>query len=148
MARDIVRRNATPLASIAPEQDRAISALLSGSTVTAAAKEAKVDRATVHRWMSEDPAFIAAYNSYRIEMGDAVRQQLRFLAAESVKTIRDILADKSAPAAVRLKAATDVLGMVSGDDLKDRPVNEAAIAAKIKNQEIFASVGQEPKRLT
>lgn len=65
MGRDITRRNETlpTLATgLPPAQHQAMLALLSGSTVTSAAQYAEVGRATLHRWLADDPAFIAAYN--------------------------------------------------------------------------------------
>src|SRR6516162_8888019 len=93
-------------------QEKVLVALLSGACVTSAAKAGGVDRATVHRWLSDDPAFIAAYNSYRMEMVDAVRQEVRFLAADAVKALRTVLTDEAAPAAVKLRAAGEVLKLV------------------------------------
>ena len=76
MARDIVRRNGTHPAAASSglpvDQERAISALLTGESVTAAAGRAGVSRQTVHRWLAEDPAFIAEYNQARREIAEAV----------------------------------------------------------------------------
>jgi transposase-like protein len=59
-----VKRNGTPQnatpESLTPAQDTAIVALLAGKTITDAATAAGVDRATVHRWLKDDLAFLAA----------------------------------------------------------------------------------------
>src|SRR5262245_53114031 len=101
-------RNGALSALSSGAQDKAFGAQPSGATVTSAAKVAGVDRATLHRWLAEDTVFIAAYNAYRAEMMDAVRQELRLLAAEAVRAVRAVLADGSAPAAVRVRAAGEV----------------------------------------
>jgi len=49
MGSDILPQNATEPGLPTVVQERALAALLSGSSVTAAAKSAGVDRATVHR---------------------------------------------------------------------------------------------------
>ncbi len=64
MSRDNLPQNATLPALLSIGQDKALAALLSGATVTAAAKSADVDRGTLHRWLADDPTFIAAYNSF------------------------------------------------------------------------------------
>ena len=55
-------RNATPDGRLKPRQQAVLERLLAGETVTAAARAAKVDRSTVHRWLKEDYTFGAAYN--------------------------------------------------------------------------------------
>src|SRR3954469_13472649 len=68
---------------------------------------------TVHRWMTDDPAFIAEYNRARLEMHEAVGQALRGLAFEAVRTLRAVLGDPGAPHALRLKAAAEVLKLTA-----------------------------------
>jgi hypothetical protein len=92
-----------------PAQVRAIGALLAGSTVTDAAKSAGVSRATVHRWLSDDPDFMAAYNMARREAAEARRQRLSGMGLEAVETLRELLTDRDTPPAVRLRAAMEVL---------------------------------------
>ena len=48
-----------------PVQLRALASLARGSSVTDAAGAAEVDRTTLHRWLREDTAFQAAWNSLR-----------------------------------------------------------------------------------
>jgi hypothetical protein len=90
-----------------PAQVRAIGAPLGGSTVTDAAKSAGVSRATVHRWLSEDPDFMAAYNMARREATEALRQRLRGMGLEAVEGA--LLTDRDTPPTVRLRAAMEVL---------------------------------------
>jgi hypothetical protein len=116
MAGDIVRRNRTlaggPPALPVP-QERALAALLTGATVTATARAAGVTRQTVHRWLSDDPAFIAAYNLSRRETGDAVQQNLRLLSAQAVKALRRALTSRRTPDAVKVRAAVEVLKLTA-----------------------------------
>src|SRR4051794_39721207 len=116
MARDIVRQNETHGAgppALPAQQQQAIAALLSGATVTAAAERAGVARQTVHRWLADDPAFIAAHNLARREMADAVNQALRVLSVRSVEVLKRALASPKTPAAVKVRAAVEVLRMTA-----------------------------------
>ena len=67
MKRDETPQNATP-ESLSPAQIAAVGAMLAGKTITDAAADAGVDRATVHRWGREDFAFQAAINAGRREL--------------------------------------------------------------------------------
>ena len=119
MGRDIVRQNETD--STDASQALAIEALVAGSTVTAAADQAGVSRATLHRWLASDHVFIAAFNDRKAEVLAEVRGQLRSLAGEAVAVYRRAL-DPSTPfisTAVRLKAAGAVLAMI-GVDVPER----------------------------
>ena len=117
MARDIVRRNET-LPAAAPsglpvDQERAIAALLTGESVTGAAGRAGVARQTVHRWLAEDPDFIAAYNQARREIAEAVSQSLRVLSVESVRVLERALTSPKTPATLKVRAALEVLKMTA-----------------------------------
>src|SRR4051812_6313270 len=94
MSSDMMQHNATLPGLPSVPQEKVLAALLSGSCVTTAAKAGDVDRATVHRWLSDDPVFIAAYNALRREMVDSVRQEIRYLASGAVKALRAVLTDE------------------------------------------------------
>ena len=73
-----------------------------------------MDRATVHRWLRQDPEFQAEYGRGKAELLGAVRAQLRATAAEAVRAVRESLGP-AVPAPVRLRAALAVLEMVGAD---------------------------------
>ena len=50
---DMLPQNATSGGNLTPPQEKALAALLSGKTVTAAAEAAGVDRTTVYRWLRD-----------------------------------------------------------------------------------------------
>jgi len=102
------QRNSTK-STLTPKQVQVIGSLASGATVTDAAKEADIDRTTVYLWMKTDDLFAAELNRSRQEYADAVNGQLRGLAAEAVKTVREMLTGADVFPAVRLKAALSVL---------------------------------------
>ena len=91
-------------------QCKAIAALVSGQNVTDAAKQAGVDRSTLHRWLKSDPRFVAAYNQERADQQSALREQLHSLASDAVDTVRELLSGEETPPAVRLRAALAVIG--------------------------------------
>jgi hypothetical protein len=137
MAHDILRQNETPAAGLPAlpvSQQRAIAALLAGAGVTAAAAKAGVARQTVHRWLSDDPIFITSYNLARREMADAVNQSLRLLAAQSVKVLRRALTSSKTPAAVKVRAAVEVLRMTAAPPDGPTDVHEARIEVSRRDQ--------------
>jgi hypothetical protein len=115
-------QNSTELLS--PAQTKAMAALLSGKSVTAAAEAAGVGRETLHRWLREDPAFQAAVGSGKAELLDAARAELRAMASEAVGTLRDLMSP-NAPPAIRLKAASAILEMLGAD--QPEPVGPTTI---------------------
>ena len=60
-ARSNGAREPHKLFDLSPKKIRALEALLTASSVTDAAKMAGVDRTTLHRWLSDDSQFRAAY---------------------------------------------------------------------------------------
>ena len=146
MSRDYLPQIATHPDLPSVSQEKVLIALLSGSCVTSAAKAGGVDRATVHRWLATDAAFIAAYNSYRAEMVDAVRQEIRFLAVEATKAIRSVLTDEATPSAVKLKAAGEVLKMVLAEG-PTGPKNVEDAEAALKRREMDRLLHRRPEPL-
>src|SRR5438046_1747190 len=66
-----MQQNATPAGTLSGTQERALTMLLSGKSITDAATAAEVDRTTVHRWLKEDFGFQAALNRGRRELREA-----------------------------------------------------------------------------
>ena len=61
-------QNDTPIDGVSAKQARAIDQLVTGATVTEAAKAAGVGRSTLHRWLREDWNFQAAHNAARRDL--------------------------------------------------------------------------------
>ena len=147
MARDIVRRNETPAAgppALPAQQQQAIAALLSGATVTAAADRAGVARQTLHRWLADDPGFIAAHNLARREMANAVTQALRVLSVQSVKVLKRALTSPETPAAVKVRAAVEVLRMTARPPEGPTDVQDARteVGKRDRKRNLAAIMGQ------
>lgn len=109
MGRNMARQNATVPGTLDAGQSRAIQALISGTGVAVAAEQAGVHRGTLHRWMTDDPAFLAAYNLAQQQLAEAVAQNLRTLAAEAVGVLRTVMTNEATPPAIRVRAALEVI---------------------------------------
>ena len=93
--RAIITRTGTATAAaddgsdvITPQQERAIGLMASGKTATDAAAGVGVSRATLYRWMRDDPAFVAAWNAWQGDQRQATRAQLLGLSGEAVAAVR------------------------------------------------------------
>jgi hypothetical protein len=99
-----------------PAQMTVITALMSGETVAAAAERAGVARQTVHRWLTEDAVFVAAFNRVKRDQRASVQIGLQALAKEAIDALRGILdPSRDTPPAFRLRAALAVLEMTGAN---------------------------------
>jgi hypothetical protein len=102
---------ATILDELTHKQDKAIAALLSEPTVTAAAAKCGIGERTLHRWCTE-PTFAAAYTAARHDaVGQAVGR-LQHATGIAVDALIDVLDSEYAPiapAAVRVSAAKVII---------------------------------------
>jgi hypothetical protein len=111
MSHDTTPQDATGLSR---QQLTAIVELLLGSTVTQAAKEARVDRTTLHRWLSSDAQFVATLNQLKREELDAIRSRMRSAAGTAVETVEELMEGANVHPAIRLRAALAVLEAAGG----------------------------------
>ena len=86
-------------ALLSRSQEAAMQALLSGEQITAAAKTAKVNRSTLHRWLKE-PEFLAALNTCRSELREAQHDRLASLASSAIEVIEQALEEGDARTAL------------------------------------------------
>lgn len=130
-----MRQNATPISdSLTPSQERALTALLAGKTVTDAAATAEVDRTTVHRWLKEDFAFQAALNRSRRDLREALQARLLGLAEKAAECVERSLAAGDSKAALALLKG---LGLLPGELAKIGSDDPADLADKARVQELF-----------
>src|SRR5215204_779002 len=99
-----------PAEELSPQQEGAITALLSEPGLTIAAKAAGVGKATLWRWMQQ-PAFREAYRRARREAVEQARARLQQASGEAVEVLRDVMNDQDTPHASRVSAARTVLDM-------------------------------------
>ena len=86
-----MRRNATEI-QLRPKQRRILTSLLNGESVTNAAAQNQVSRATIHRWLNE-AAFRTAFDRGIQEIKDTAGNQLLALADSAVAVVATSLAN-------------------------------------------------------
>ena len=99
----------SPNTVLTSTQEQVLSLIAAGSTATAAAASAGIHRNTISNWLRGSPAFSQALACIHFDRALHWREQAESLAPGAVETIRGIMADVAAPAAVRLKAALAIL---------------------------------------
>ena len=92
-------------------QAKALEALISESSVQGAADKAAVSRATLYRWMRED-AFAGALREARAQIFESLLTDLQGLGHLAVKALREVLEDKTANPATRVKASLGALASI------------------------------------
>lgn len=100
--------------TLSAPQEAALAALLSGATVTEAAKAADVTRQTVSGWINQNADFIAEYRNRRAELWDAARARIEALIPKALDTLADLLSHPIWNA--RLGAASRILAPVFDKD--------------------------------
>jgi hypothetical protein len=95
---------------LSPQQEGAITALLSEPGLTSAAKAVGVGKATLWRWMQQ-PTFREAYRRARREAVEQARARLQQASGEAVEALREVMNDPDAPHASRVSAAKAILDM-------------------------------------
>jgi phage terminase small subunit len=96
-------------ANLTPRQRRTIESLLTCADVTEAARQAKVSRDTVYRWLKQD-AFRSALDQAVQESMAALSRNLVALGDKARKALADALdGDSPTQAGTRVRAADIVL---------------------------------------
>jgi hypothetical protein len=111
--------------AITPRQERALQALLTGSTDAEAADAAEVTRETVNRWRHRDAHFIAALNQARQDLAHDFHDSLRALLPDALTALRDGLACENIN--TRLRTATTLLRALRDIGEPTGPTNPEAI---------------------
>jgi len=89
-------------------RDKAILALLSEKNIPAAAAKCRIGERTLHRWLTSDAAFKAAYAEARQAAFEAGMSRVQALTGKAVDTLEELLGEKKHPN-VRLGAARTVV---------------------------------------
>jgi DNA mismatch repair ATPase MutS len=95
---------------LTPKQHKALAALLSEPTVTAAAAKVGIGERTLHTWLHE-PAFDEAYTALRHEAVGLAVGRLQHATGIAVDALIEVLDTEytPAPAAVRVSAAKVII---------------------------------------
>ena len=88
-------------------RDKAMLALLSEKSIAKAAAKCGLSERTIHRWLTSDAAFKAAYAEARQAAFEAGMSRVQALTGKAVETLDDLLDAKDSPN-VRLGAARTV----------------------------------------
>ena len=97
-------------------QRAVLAELLSGATVTDAAKSARINRTTVYKWLKK-PAFKSALNDSRNVIRQSLHARLMQTAAQAVETVEKAIEDGDAKSAL---AVLKGLGLLSEES---KPAN-------------------------
>lgn len=124
------------------KQERAIIALMTESSVAAAARSAGVAERTIHTWLREE-AFRDLYRRARREAFDRAISMTQQYAAAAVKTLLQVMADKGASHQSRVSAAVAVLKFgregMELDELQER-------VERLEQRDIIDGEATEVKR--
>ncbi len=142
VSRRSLQQYATPDALPAGQQ-AALTALLAGRSVTAAAATAGVDRTTLHRWLKADFAFQAAFNRARRDLHVALQARLLALAEQAAEAVEKAVRSGDTKAAM---AVLKGLGFLAGEQQSyggDDPQELAKNAAEWESmRELFSPGGR------
>ncbi len=104
-------------------REKAISALLSSPSIPKAAQKVGVGEKTLFRWLQIE-SFKKAYLKARREIVNQAIAQIQGGMSEAVKTLKNVMHNKKAPASARVSAAKAMLDMglkaVEIDELEGR----------------------------
>ncbi len=95
--------------TIEPNKDRALTALLSSRSITAAAEKAGVSERSIYTWLREDIEFRTAYQDMRRASLQAASEKIAGSIDEAVSTLSEIMTDNTEKANARVSAAKAIL---------------------------------------
>jgi hypothetical protein len=90
-------------------QRAALELIFAGKSVAETAREAGVNRRTIHRWIKNDPVFAAAYNEWREEIEENCAARLAAMADKAAAAIEKALEAGDARSALQLLKGLGVL---------------------------------------
>ena len=92
------------MSGLTAKQERAIAALLSESSIAAAAVQVGVTERTVYRWLDE-PTFSEAYRQARQQVVQQALVRVQALTSNAVRVLEAVMTEDSVPPGTRLAAA-------------------------------------------
>src|SRR5438874_5137835 len=95
-------------ARLTARQEQAIQALLTGANVNAVARDIRVGRTTLYRWLN-DAAFRTAYHTAQERAHTWTVNRLQSLTAKAVQVLERLLDDAEAPPVAKVEAARPAL---------------------------------------
>jgi AcrR family transcriptional regulator len=102
-----VSESSTP--ALTADQAQVVLALAQGTTITAAAAAAKLNRGTIYTWLKTEKGFEEAVRQARAEYILTLRDDLKDLSGMALATLRSLLTDAHTPSVVRMHVALAIL---------------------------------------
>ena len=99
----------SPFTGLAAAQAQVALLLAHGATVTSAAEVTGLHRSTIYRWIKSDDHFRTALHQGRAEYTLTLRDDLRELSEQALRSLMQLLTDPLSSPAVRLKASMFIL---------------------------------------
>ena len=96
------------MATLSPKQEKALIALLTEPTISAAAKTAGIGERTLHTWLGED-AFAKAYRDARRAAVQQTIARLQQASSMAVTTLMEVMDGMGNSPAARVSAAKAVI---------------------------------------
>ena len=90
------------------KQEIALVALLTHHTSEEAAKDCKISRTTIFKWLQEEP-FRNAYRAARAQNVSHAISLIQASCSEAVQVLRQIMNNKDSPAASRVASARTII---------------------------------------
>ncbi len=126
------------MADLTPKREKAIAALLSEPSTTAAAAKVGIGETTIYRWLN-DAAFAEAYREARRAAVHQAISRLQQVSSNAVQVLVSVMEDPQTPATARISAAKAVLEFaIKAVEFEDIQVRLAALEKLYENRETAA----------
>jgi alpha-ketoglutarate-dependent taurine dioxygenase len=128
----------SPDPTLSPVQHQVLSLLAQGVSTSAAAAAAEIHRNTIANWRRTGPAFARELEFAAHERSMFWHDQAAALAEKAIAVLNEILDDKNASPALRLRAAFKVIAMASSP-MKSIPASDPEPEATT-GQDLFQAI--------
>ena len=124
--------------SLSLSQCRALENLMTGHSMSAAARGAGVGRTTLYRWLKEDPAFRAAHNAWQKDTVAAARSSILALTEPAIRAVAAALESGDAKTGLKLLSSLGMLTPPTPGSTEPADVQkELHIERKRKETDLF-----------
>jgi len=109
------------------KQELALTQLVFGGGIAQAARVAGVDRATIYRWLREDPAFARQIRAARHDAHEAAWLELIGVAPAALQVVKYAIDDEDVGAALKVAQAMRLLHRLetAEAELMNAPANDS-----------------------
>ena len=127
--------------------ERAIAGLVSGRKPSLVAADVGVTHRQLNRWRTENAAFAAALAAAQNETYRDARERVVGMLDDALDAVNEMLADKDAPAAVRIRAAEIVISRTLDAKRDDPGAGVSADDARLAFREFARANPAEAKAI-